>query len=210
MPKGNAQSTYTANEAYELISTIKSQPFIHITHPDAQWFPSAGLGLFMHWGIHSVAALDPSWSMIKNCFWVKCDCPIAPEDYYRLAEDFDPVAYDPEKWVLAAKQADFQYMVLTAKHHDGYCLWPSKYGEWNTGKYMQGRDLLKPYVEACRKYRMKVGFYYSPRDWADPDHKNNARPCYRNEQRIKSTVRYLFVRFSTDREGGEAGWTGNL
>ncbi|HAZ04939.1 MAG: hypothetical protein A2W90_03690 [Bacteroidetes bacterium GWF2_42_66] len=168
----NAQgpSAYTAEAAYDLINTIEPSPFAHTTHPDAQWFPSAGMGLFMHWGIHSVAALDPSWAMIKNCFWVKRDCPIATEDYYRLAEDFDPVAYDPEKWVLAARQAGFQYMVLTAKHHDGYCLWPSKYGEWNTGKYMQGRDLLKPYVDACRKYGMKVGFYYSPRDWADPDY----------------------------------------
>lgn len=167
---GYGQKTYTAEEAFQLIDQIEPAPFQRTQHPDAQWFPEAGMGLFMHWGIHSVAALNPSWAMIKNCFWVKRDCPIATEDYYRLAEDFDPVAYDPEKWVLAAREAGFQYMVLTAKHHDGYCLWPSKYGEWNTGKYMQGRDLLKPYVEACRKYGMKVGFYYSPRDWADADY----------------------------------------
>lgn len=169
--KGYSQETpgYTAETAFELIETIKPVPFERTTHPDAQWFPTAGMGLFMHWGIHSVAALNPSWSMIKSCFWVKRDCPIATEDYYRLAEEFNPVAYDPEKWVLAAKQAGFQYAVLTAKHHDGYCLWPSKYGEWNTGKYMAGRDLLKPYVDACRKHGLKVGFYFSPRDWADPD-----------------------------------------
>lgn len=164
-------SKYSVESALELMEIIDPMPFAHTSHPDAQWFPDAGLGLFLHWGIHSVAALNPSWSMIKNCWWVKRDCPVSPQDYYRLAEEFDPKSYDPDKWALAAKQAGFQYMVITTKHHDGYCLWPSKYGKWNTGKYMQGRDLLRPYVEACRKYGLKVGFYYSPRDWGNKEYR---------------------------------------
>ncbi|NJK93776.1 MAG: hypothetical protein HC905_01565 [Bacteroidales bacterium] len=87
-----------------------------------------------------------------------------------MAGEFNPSAYDPEKWILAAKQAGFTYVVLTTKHHDGYCLWPSEYGNLNTAKFMDNRDLLKPYVEACRKYGMKVGFYFSPRDWSNPDY----------------------------------------
>jgi len=143
-------------------------------HPQAQWFPDAGLGLFMHWGIHSVEALQPSWSMIK-------DYPFAhyPEDddpnkyigfnYYHLAEKFNPESYNPDKWFKAAADAGFKYAVLTTKHHDGYALWPSKYGNMSTRTYMNGRDLIKEYVEACRKNGLKVGFYFSQRDWHFPD-----------------------------------------
>ncbi len=143
-------------------------------HPGAQWFPKAGLGLFIHWGIHSVEDLQPSWAMIK-------DYPFGdlPEDedpnkylwpnYYDLAEKFDPDAYEPDKWCEAASRAGFKYVVLTTKHHDGYALWPSRYGNMNTGVYMNGRDLVKEYAAACRKYNLKVGFYFSPRDWHFPD-----------------------------------------
>jgi alpha-L-fucosidase len=70
--------------------------------------------------------------------------------------------------MAAARKAGFTYAVLTAKHHDGYALWPTKYGDMNTRRYLGGRDLLKPYVEACRKHGLKVGFYFSPRDWHYP------------------------------------------
>lgn len=157
-------------EAFSLITTVERTPFKRNSHQSAQWFPEAGLGLFIHWGIHSVAALDPSWTMIKNCPWAGPCYYVGRDKYYQLANEFNPSAYDPEKWILAAKQAGFQYVVLTTKHHDGYCLWPSKYGDLNTAKHMNNRDLLWPYVEACRKYGLKVGFYFSPRDWSNPDY----------------------------------------
>lgn len=160
--------TFSSQEAYALMKNISPEPFKRTTHPDAQWFPEAGLGLFIHWGIHSVAALDPSWSMINNCPWHKPGNYIGRENYYRLADEFAPSAYDPEKWILAAKQAGFRYVVLTAKHHDGYCLWPYEGGLWGTYHQMGGRDLLRPYVDACRKYGLKVGLYFSPRDWGTP------------------------------------------
>ncbi len=143
-------------------------------HPEAQWFPEAGLGLFMHWGIYSVDGIDPSWAMIKNCSWH------VPRDkysyyqepgrhrYYKLAEKFNPLYYNPDKWIAAAKEAGFTYAVLTTKHHDGYALWPTKYGDMNTGVYQGGRDLLRDYVDACRRHGLKVGFYFSPRDWSYP------------------------------------------
>ena len=129
-------------------------------HPQAQWFPEAGLGLFMHWGIHSVAGSQPSWSM----FFKYGKIPI--EDYLKLATQFNPSDYDPDKWFAAAAAAGFKYVVLTTRHHDGYALWPSAYGDFSTKQFMQGRDLLKPYVEAARKHGLKVGFYYSPLDWS--------------------------------------------
>ena len=138
-------------------------------HPDAQWFPKAGLGLFMHWGIHSVVGAQPSWSMIKN---YPCMGPVnlhPPAKYFALADKFDPKKWNPDKWLGTAKAAGFTYAVLTTKHHDGYALWPSRFGNFSTREYLEGRDLLKPYVAACRKHGLKVGFYFSPRDWHYPD-----------------------------------------
>lgn len=154
-------------------------------HPDAQWFPKAGLGLFMHWGIHSVVGAQPSWAMIKDYRWAGEVKLYPPEKYWALVDRFDPQDYRPEKWLGAAARAKFQYAVLTTKHHDGYALWPSQFGDFNTGKYLDGRDLLEPYVEACRARGLKVGFYFSPRDWrypnfpiGDVDFDNNKRGQY--------------------------------
>jgi len=154
------------HRAQQIITTpLKSKVVMPNPSKDAQWYPNASLGLFMHWGIHSVAGAQPSWDMISN---YKYGGKVAPPDkYYALADQFNPDSYDPDKWLKAAKEAGFTYAVLTTKHHDGYALWPSKYGI-GTKQYMNGRDLLKPYVEACRKNGLKVGFYFSPRDWHFP------------------------------------------
>ena len=167
----NAQSPsgYTEQEAYALIDRIEGTPFQQTTAPGAQWYPQASFGLFIHWGIHAVTGSDPSWSMLKNIPWLGNYTPVPPEKYYKLSEEFNPQNYDPEKWVLAAKNAGFQYLVITAKHHDGYCLWPTEYGQYNTKNYMEGRDLLRPLIDACRKYGLRIGLYFSPRDWSYPD-----------------------------------------
>lgn len=167
----------------------------HTAHPDAQWFPDAGLGLFIHWGIASVRAMNISWPMIpgRALATKRIDDPaerarivregdynlngkpngITPNEYFAMAKDFNPQHYDPDKWIAAAKAAGFQYVVLTTRHHEGFALWPSAFGDFDTKNFMGGRDLLKPYVEACRKYGLKVGFYYSPPDWYfDRDFKN--------------------------------------
>jgi len=154
------------DRAHRIISTPLRRPVVMPNpSPAAQWFPQAGLGLFLHWGIHSVAGAQPSWDMIAHYIWGGKVSP--PDRYYRLAERFDPQRYDPGKWLKAVKKAGFTYAVLTTKHHDGYALWPSKYGI-GTRQYLAGRDLLKDYVDACRANGLKVGFYFSPRDWHYP------------------------------------------
>lgn len=151
--------------------------FSRTTHPDAQWFPEAGLGLFIHWGINSVWGMgDISWCMLKSkpgilrerheklgigAHWVN----IRPVDYWRLAEKFNPESFDPDKILKAAKDAGCRYAVLTTRHHDGFAMWPSKFGNFNTSLHMKGRDLVKEYVDACRRQGLKVGLYYSPPDW---------------------------------------------
>ncbi len=135
------------------------------THPDAQWFGSAGLGLFVHWGISTVNGdVDISWGMIANLNWGNGHI-ITPAEYWKLAERFNPENYDADRWIAAAAKAGFRYAVLTTRHHDGFAMWPSEHGEFSTRNYMGGRDLVRPFVDACRKHGLKVGLYYSPPDW---------------------------------------------
>ena len=90
---------------------------------------------------------------------------ITPNQYWEMAKDFNPQDYNPDKWMKAAHDAGFTYAVMTTRHHEGFAMWPSKYGNFNTSNYMGGRDLVKEYVDACRKNGIKVGLYYSPPDW---------------------------------------------
>lgn len=133
------------------------------------WFAKSGLGLFVHWGLASIPGnLDLSWGMMRNTTWdaeLNNQNKLAPAAYYALAKQFNPTNFCPERWLKAAKDAGFGYVVLTTRHHDGFALWPSKFGDLNVGKFLPGRDLVGEYVQACRKVGMKVGFYYSPPDW---------------------------------------------
>lgn len=153
------------------------------THPDAQWFPSAGLGMFFHWGISSVGGRgDLSWGMVQRPMGegVKAverygvyaaQIKMTPNQYWAQAEGFLCEDYDPDKWLAAAAGAGVKYVVLTTKHHDGFCLWPSAYGEMNTRKYLGGRDLVGEFVAAARRNNLKIGFYYSGPDWHFNRHK---------------------------------------
>jgi alpha-L-fucosidase len=175
---------------------VESKPAAatHTLHPDAQWYPDAGLGLFLHWGISSVKGMNISWPMIpgrplaqkklteeeRERVTRESDynldgkpLQITPNEYWTMAASFNPQKYDPDKWLKAARAAGFTYVVLTARHHEGFALWPTAYGDFNTKNFMGGRDLLKPYVDACRRNGLKVGLYYSPPDWYfDRDYMN--------------------------------------
>ncbi|MGA3322942.1 MAG: alpha-L-fucosidase [Terriglobia bacterium] len=131
--------------------------------PSQAWFSRDGLGLFICFGISSLGNIEIGWGLFEdvgkpNPYW-------PPEKYYALADRFDPQNYDPDRWMEAAARAGFKYCVYLARHCDGYALWPSEFGDFSTKQTMHGRDLVRPYVEACRKHGLKVGFYYSPTDW---------------------------------------------
>ncbi|MEO0054763.1 MAG: hypothetical protein RLZZ50_710 [Verrucomicrobiota bacterium] len=160
------------------------------THPDAQWFPNAGLGLFIHWGIASIKGEgDLSWCMLANKPWH--DYTITPNAYYGLIKEWRPDRLDFDRTLAAAKAAGFNYAVFTTKHHDGFTMWPTDLGDVGTRKNLGGRDFVKEFVDACRKHGLKVGLYYSPPDWRfdrdyrswafrgpklDMDHKPAVRP----------------------------------
>lgn len=135
-------------------------------NPEWQWFRKSGLGIFLHWGLASVEpASGDAWAMVWNEHRSKHELLQLPEDMFAAAETWNPESYDPGKWMKAANEAGFGYAVLTTRHHDGYCLWPSAHGEWDTGEYMEGRDLLGDYVQACRENDIRVGLYYSGPNW---------------------------------------------
>ena len=140
---------------------FQSKPNIH---PAAQWFPKAGFGLFVHLGIAAVhGGIDLSWPMLANKSWE--DATITPHDYWALADRWNPKKFRPDVWVKQAKRAGFRYIVLVTKHHDGYTMWPSEYGTLGVKQKLGGRDLVREFVDACRKYDMRIGLYYSPPDW---------------------------------------------
>ena len=163
----NAQ-TDVANAQQVILGQVPSQEGeivpMRNTHPDAQWFPNAGLGLFIHFGLAANhGGIDLSWGMFANKRWE--DGEIAPVDYWAMADGWNPKKLNFDDIMQKAAKAGFKYAVFTTKHHDGYTFWPSKFSSFGVQTTMGGRDIVKEYVEACRKHNIKVGFYYSPVDW---------------------------------------------
>ncbi len=135
-------------------------------HPEWEWFRKSGLGIFFHWGLASLPEnKGDAWGMVWNEGREKSNRLRLPEEMFAGADTWNPENYDPKKWMEAASEAGFGYAVLTTRHHDGYCLWPSEHGAWDTGEKMGGRDLVRQYVDACRENNIKVGFYFSGPNW---------------------------------------------
>lgn len=133
-------------------------------HPDAQWFPEAGLGLFIHYGLAAEhGGIDLSWGMYANKSWE--DGSLMPTKYWGLADKWNPDNFKPMEWIDLVAKAGFKYIVFTTKHHDGYTLWPSNYGDIGIKQKLGGKDLVRDLVDACRAKGLKVGLYYSPPDW---------------------------------------------
>lgn len=129
---------------------------------DLSWFHEARYGLFIHWGPYSVAGRGE---------WVANRERIPKAEYTdKYARNFTAKRYDPRQWAKLARAAGMKYMVLTTRHHDGFCLWDTATTDFCVPKIGPKRDLLATYVEACRAEGLKVGFYYSVADWYHPDY----------------------------------------
>lgn len=125
-----------------------------------QWWTNARFGMFIHWGLYSLAARHE---------WVKNHERMTTAQYQKYFDNFDPDHFDPKKWAKEAKAAGMKYAVLTTKHHEGFCLFDSKYTDYKATNTKAHRDLVKEFVEAFRAEGLKVGFYYSLIDWHHPD-----------------------------------------
>ncbi len=142
------------------------------TPGDRDWFVHDRFGLFIHWGIYALPGRHE---------WVKNREEITGEDYRRYFDHFDPDLYDPQLWARCAKKAGMKYLVVTTKHHDGFCLWDSKLTGYKAPNTPAKRDLLTPMVEAFREEELKVGFYHSLIDWHHPEFPVDALHPRRND-----------------------------
>ena len=186
------------------------------------WFKEAGFGLMIHWGLYSVLAGE--WRGKRMDYigeWVMSKYEIPNTEYEKLANVFNPIYFDAEERVCAAKAAGMQYMVVTAKHHDGFALFHSAVDAYNVVDATPfGRDVIRELADACRKNGMKFGLYYSQvidwheehgggydakfdhtnfgmswdNDWDFPNRdKKNYRICY--EKKIKPQVKELLTKY---------------
>ena len=113
-------------------------------------------GMFIHWGIYAQTELHEQAIARYDIKW---------SDYEPLMNSFNPTEYDPEEWVLLAKRAGMKYICFTAKHHDGFCMWDTKYTDFNIMNTPYGKDVLKMLADACEKHGMLLSIYYSNPDW---------------------------------------------
>jgi len=127
---------------------------------DTAWFTHDRLGLFIHWGTYTLAARHE---------WIKHREAIPDAAYERYFAHFDPDLYDPAVWAQEARNAGMKYVVVTTKHHEGFCLWDSALTDYKATRTPGGRDVLRPLVEAFRAQEFKVGFYHSVIDWHHPE-----------------------------------------
>ncbi len=141
-----------------------------------EWWQNDRFGMFIHWGLYSLPARHE---------WVKSNERITDEAYQKYFDVFNPDLFEPKKWAKEAKAAGMKYAVLTTKHHEGFCLFDSKYTDYKATNTPAKRDLVKEFVEAFRAEGIKVGFYYSLLDWHNPNYtidiKHPQRPANEND-----------------------------
>jgi alpha-L-fucosidase len=124
------------------------------------WWTNDRFGMFIHWGLYALPARHE---------WVKKYEKLTNADYQKYFEQFNPDLYDPKEWAKMAKAAGMKYAVITTKHHEGFCLFDSKYTDYKATNTAAKKDLIKEWVDAFRSEGLKVGFYYSLLDWHHPD-----------------------------------------
>lgn len=130
------------------------------TAGDTSWFTHDRFGMFIHWGLYALPARHE---------WVKSRERIDDESYQPYFDHFNPDLYDPKAWAAQARDAGMKYVVLTSKHHEGFCLWDTQQTDYKATNTPYGKDLIRPFVEAFREAGLRVGFYYSLIDWHHPD-----------------------------------------
>ena len=125
-----------------------------------KWWHDARFGMFIHWGLYA---------QLGRHEWVMNRERIPLEEYEKLADTWQPKERPAREWARLAKEAGMKYMVMTTKHHEGFCLWDTQMTDYNAVRHGPGRDLVREYVEACREFGLKIGFYHSLMDWHHPD-----------------------------------------
>jgi alpha-L-fucosidase len=134
------------------------------------WWREARFGLFIHWGLYAIPAGE--WKgETRHAEWILTTAQIPVKEYEKFAPRFNPVKFDPKKWVKTAKDAGMKYIVITSKHHDGFCLFDSQNTEYDVMDSTPfKRDIMKELADECRKQGLKMCWYHSIMDWHHPDY----------------------------------------
>ncbi|HOK08279.1 MAG TPA: alpha-L-fucosidase [Candidatus Hydrogenedens sp.] len=152
-----------------------------------KWWREARFGLFIHWGLYAIPA--GKWGDKTHYGeWIRHEAQIPLPEYEKLLTQFNPVKFNAKEWVKMAKNAGMKYIVITSKHHDGFCLFDSKVTDWDVMSTPFKRDILKELSDACKEEGIKMCFYYSIMDWHHPDYL--PRREWEKEQRPEGDANY--------------------
>ncbi len=130
------------------------------------WFFKDRFGMFVHWGLYSI----PAWH--EQIIW-RGD--MSRKKYEPLIDKFNPVKFDPDKWLDLLQEAGMEFLWITTKHHDGFCMFDTDYTDYNIMNTPYGKDIIKMIADACHQRNIKLGFYYSIPDWHHPNYPNQGR-----------------------------------
>ncbi|MEV4623931.1 alpha-L-fucosidase [Asanoa sp. NPDC049573] len=174
-----------------------------LSGPRTRWFDEARFGMFIHFGTY--AAYRGQYGTCRGAEWIKRECNIPWSDYEGRAATFNPASFDANAIVRLAKQAGQKYIVITAKHHDGFAMWPTKVNRWNLRDQSGfSRDLLRELKDAATANGIKLGFYYSIWDWHDPDFVANF-PAY--VTKMKAQLQELVTNYDPALLWFDGEWT---
>jgi len=163
-------------EARPAIAEDRGQRASAKNDPRLDWWRNAKFGMFIHWGLYAVPAGTWKGERIRGIGeWIMLRARIPVAEYEQFAKEFNPVKFDAAEWVSLAKRAGQKYLTITAKHHDGFCLFDSKVTDYDMVDATPfGRDVLKELSEECQKQGIRLCFYYSQtQDWHHPDGNGN-------------------------------------
>lgn len=168
-----------------------------------EWFQDQKLGFMMHWGPYSQIGVVESWALSdmdapwsRNCIDWEGDAKTFKQQYFDLAKTFNPIRFEPEKWAAAVNDAGFKYMIFTTKHHDGFCMWDTKYSDYkitsedcpfHTHRYA---DICGHLFEEMRKKGIGIAAYFSKADWHIP--------CYWSDEYERGSFTYRGPSYDTE------------
>ena len=135
-------------------------------HDGRDWFCAKRFGLFVHWGLYALHGYHEQEQWRRR---------ISRDAYMKLADLWNPRSFDPHAWLDLAEEAGMEYLVLTTKHHDGFCLWDTQETSFNCMNTPFGKDIVRAFVDACHERGFPVGLYYSVVDWNHPNYPNQGR-----------------------------------
>lgn len=175
-----------------------------------RWWRQARFGMFIHWGPVSLTGREISWSRANSNPLCPNKGPTPVEVYDNLYRQFNPTNFDARQWVQVAKDAGMKYIVLTAKHCDGFCLWHTQVSDYHIGSSPFRRDVCAELAATARRAGLRIGWYYSPMDWRDPDCRTERNAAY--VQRMQTHLHELLTRYGRidllwfDWDGGTIPW----